>query len=165
MRVELNPGRGGSLRKNPPAKIMTMTRTATIPRGWRLALIGSSRVHLELISTLLGRKLRRRLQADPTARALTPLSRLRPVMSPRALLPCPRRVAMLGPRRRGTDSRSRCGLRERRGRPQERQSRRPPGRNCRAKASARPRGAWTLTWGGSRPTGRGGGRRAVLPVG
>jgi len=36
---------------------MTTTVTAaTIPRGWRYALTESSRVRLEVMSTLLGRK-------------------------------------------------------------------------------------------------------------
>jgi hypothetical protein len=36
--------------------MMTTTTTATIPRGWRHALTESSRVHPEVMSTLLGRK-------------------------------------------------------------------------------------------------------------
>jgi len=75
MRVELNLGRGGSLRKNPPAKMMTTTRIAMILRGWRLALAGSSRVRLEATSTSLGRKLQRRVRADLTALGPTPLLR------------------------------------------------------------------------------------------
>jgi len=75
----------GSLRKNPPATTMMMTRTATTLRGWRHASTGSSRVHLEAMSMPPGRKLQRRVRADLPA--LGPTSLLRPwlVRSRRAL--------------------------------------------------------------------------------
>ena len=71
------------------------------PRGLRLVLTGFSRVQLEAMSMLPGRKLQRGVQADPTTLASSPLLHLRLVRSPRALLPCLRRVATLGPKRRG----------------------------------------------------------------
>jgi hypothetical protein len=77
MRVELNPGRGGSLKKNPLARMMvgTTMMIATIPRGWRLALTGSSRVRLEATPTPRGWERQRRGRADLTALVLTPLLR------------------------------------------------------------------------------------------
>ena len=47
----------GEPEEESPAKMMTTTRTVMILRGWRLALTGSSRVHLEVMSTLPGRRL------------------------------------------------------------------------------------------------------------
>jgi len=81
----------------------TSITTATIPRGWRLALTGSLRVHLEATLTPRGWERQRRGQADLTAPVLTPLLRPQPVGPPRATnLPLhQRRVAKLSPRRRG----------------------------------------------------------------
>jgi len=64
----------GSLRKNPPATMIVemVMRTATTPRGWRLASTGSSRVRLEATSTPHGWKHQRRDQVDLTALVTTP---------------------------------------------------------------------------------------------
>ena len=47
----------GSLRKNPPMRMMaaTVMTTATTPRGWRPISTGSSRAHLRPASTSRGR--------------------------------------------------------------------------------------------------------------
>jgi len=77
--------------------------TATTPRGWRLALIGSLRVRFEATSTPRGRERQSRGQADLTTPALTPLPRLRQVGPSRTpnLLLHQWRGARLSPRRRG----------------------------------------------------------------
>jgi len=78
----------------------TAMMIATIPRGWRLALTGSSRVHLEATPMPRGRECQRRGQADLTAPAMTLLLHLRRVEPSRVLnLPLhQRRVARLSPR-------------------------------------------------------------------
>jgi len=91
----------GSLRKNPPATTTMTTRVATTPRGWRHVLTRSSRARLEVTLTSLGRRLRRRVRADPTALGPTRLLRPWPVRSRRAVPLRLGGVAMLGPRRRG----------------------------------------------------------------
>jgi len=155
MRVELNPGRGGSLRKNPPARMMTTTRTAMILRGWRLALTGSSRVRFEATSSSLGQKLQRRVRADLTALGPTPPPRPWLVRSHRAL---PQRSGggHAKPQATGPLTRGRAAAFEK-----GEAGRRSASPGARQAEVAAPRsapvleGPGALTRGGSRPTGRG----------
>ena len=52
-RVGRNPSRGGTLRKNPPMRMMAamVTTTATTPKGWRSVSTRSSKVRFRLAST------------------------------------------------------------------------------------------------------------------
>ena len=103
--VEQSPGKGGSLKKNPPARMMAamVTATETTMRGWRLASTGSSRVRHEATSMPRGWEHQKRGQAGLTAPVLIPLPRLRKVgPSPAPSLPLrQRRAAGLSSRRRG----------------------------------------------------------------
>ena len=183
-RADRSPGRGGSLRKSPPMRTMvaTMTTTAMTPRGWRPVWIESSRVRLEgppradadaprtgaPMEGSSGSLERQQRESSPRrSRADTPPA---PAQSQSVPRPQPPPVPKVGdrakPQATGPLTRGRVAA-SGKGETSHRSA--SPGTHQTGDAEPRPapvrEGPGALTRGGSRPAGRGTGRRAVLPVG